>query len=123
MQKEALVIFMIILLIPFSEAQINSIEIKDVNVNENQIQILIQNNLNQDFNKETFIINNQYEIIQEETLSNFTAKFFIVNYRSGIKLNNLQVIVNDNTVSNPFTGNEDTFVINQALSKTSDLIV
>ncbi len=121
MQKEALVIFMIILLIPFSEAQINSIEIKDVNVNENQIQILIQNNLNQDFNKETFIINNQYEIIQEETLSNFTAKFFIVNYRSGIKLNNLQVIVNDNTVSYPFTGNEDTFVINQAVSQTSEL--
>ena len=123
MKKEALVIFIIVLLIlmPFSQAQINSIEIKDVNINESQIQILIQNNLNQDFNKETFIINNQQQVIQEELLSNFTAKFFIVNYQGGIKLNNLQVIIDNNEAKYDFTGNEDKFILNQAVSQTSEL--
>ena len=66
MQKEVIVVLIvaILLFIPFSSAQLNSIEIKDVNVNENSLQVLIQNNFNQDFNKEMFIINNQYEIIQ-----------------------------------------------------------
>ena len=123
MKKEVISIFLVVLLIfmPFSNAQLSSIEIKDVNVNENSLQVLIQNNFNQDFNKEMFIINNQYEIIQEEKLSNFTAKYFVVNYQSGIKLNNLQVIINDNVASYIFTEQEDTFVINQAVSQTSEL--
>ena len=111
----------VLLLVPLSQAQLNFIEIKDVNVNENQIQILVENNFNQDFFKETFIINNQYTIIQEETLSNFTTKFFVVNYPSEIKLNNLQVIINDETASYTFTENEDKFIIQQATTSTSEL--
>ena len=124
MQKEALVISILILLllVPFSQAQLNYIEIKDVNVNDNAIQVLIQNNFDQDFNKEIFIINSQYEIIQEEILRNFTSKFFIINYPNEIKLNNLQVIINDQTASYIFTGNEDKFIINQEASSASELV-
>src|SRR3989344_5683042 len=122
MKKEAISLFLVVLLlVPLSQAQLNFIEIKDVNVNENQIQILVENNFNQDFFKETFIINNQYTIIQEETLSNFTTKFFVVNYPSEIKLNNLQVIINDETASYTFTENEDKFIIQQATTSTSEL--
>ncbi len=121
MKKEVSLILIIILLAPFSYAQLNSIEIKDVNVNESQLQVLVQNNFNQDFNKITFIINNQYEIIQEEVFSNFTAKYFIINYQAGIKLESLQVIIDGNTAIYRFIGNEDTFVINQATSQTSEL--
>src|SRR3989344_8441422 len=119
MQKEALVISILTLLlfVPFSSAQLNSIEIKDVNVNENSIQVLIQNNLNQDLLKERFIINNQYEIIQEEILRNFTSKFFIINYPNEMKLNNLQVIINDQTASYIFTGNEDSFNVQQNVAQ------
>ena len=118
MKKEALVtsILTLLLFVPFSSAQLSSIEIKDINVNENQLRILIQNNFDQDFNKITFIINNQYTIIQEEILSNFTAKFFLINYQTGIKLETLQVIINDNSAKYDFTGQEDTFVINQEVS-------
>ena len=122
MKKEVIGILLVALLIlmPFSNAQLTSIEIKDVNVNENQVQVLVQNNLNQDFNKETFIINNQQQIIKEEILSNFTTKFFVVNYQTGIKLNNIQVIINDNTASYLFLGNEDKFIIQQATTSTSE---
>ena len=94
MKKEVISIFLVVLLIfmPFSNAQLSSIEIKDVNVNENSLQVLVQNNLNQDFNKITFIINNLQQVIQEEVLSNFTAKFFIINYQTGIHLQTIRVI-------------------------------
>ena len=122
MKKEVIGVFLVVLLlIPFSSAQLNSIEIKDVNVNGNSIQVLVQNNVNKDFFKEVFIINGQYEIIQEEILSNFTTRFFVVNYQAGIKLNNLQVIVDGNEAKYDFTGQEDTFVINQATTSTSEL--
>ena len=119
MKKEVIGIFLVVLLIlmPFSSAQLDSIEIKDVNVNENVIQVLIQNNLDKDFNKETFIINNQYEIIKEEILSNFTSKYLIVNYQAGIKLESLQVIINDNAASYTFTGNEDKFDLQQNIAQ------
>ena len=124
MKREVLAVFLVVLtvLIPFSSAQLNSIEIKDVNVNENILQVLVQNNLNQDFSKETFIINNQYTIIQDEILSNFTAKFFTVNYPGGIKLETIKVIVGDQSTDYTFIGNEDKFVVNQAVSQTSELI-
>src|SRR3989338_1367705 len=122
MKKEVIGVFLVVLLlIPFSSAQLSSIEIKDVNVNGNSIQVLVQNNVNKDFFKEVFIINGQYEIIQEEILSNFTTRFFVVNYQAGIKLESLQVIVGDQSVDYLFTGNEDGFVFNQAVSQTSEL--
>ncbi len=122
MKKEVFSVFLVVLLLlmPFSNAQLNLIEIKDVNVNDNTIQILIQNNFNQDFSKIIFIINNQYTIIQDKELKALETKFFVVNYQGGIKLENLQVIINDNTASYIFTGNEDNFVINQEItSQTS----
>ena len=87
MKKEALVtsIVTLLLFVPFSSAQLSSIEIKDVNINENQLRILIQNNFDQDFNKITFIINNQYTIIQEEILSNFTLCTIILPFREKVK--------------------------------------
>ena len=107
MRKEVIILFIVILLLPFSNAQLSSINILDVNVNDSSIQVLIENNLNQDFIEERFIINNQHEIIKEEILSNFTAKFFIVNYPSGIKLETLKVIVDGNEARYDFKGNED----------------
>ena len=121
MRKEVIILFIVILLLPFSNAQLSSINILDVNVNDSSIQVLIENNLNQDFIEERFIINNQHEIIKEEILSNFTAKFFIVNYPSGIKLETLKDIVDGNEARYDFKGNEDKFVINQAVSQTSEL--
>jgi len=126
MKKEALVIFLVILLVvmPFSSAQFSSIEIEDVNVNDNAIQVLVQNNVDKDFNQEVFIINNQQQVIREEILSNFTAKFFVVNYPTGIKLESLQVIINDNTAKYDFTGTEDSFNLQQntALQEASQAI-
>ncbi len=114
MKKEVICVFIVtILLVPFSFAQLNYIEIKDVNVNDNAIQILIENKLDKNFNKITFIINEQYEIIKEEELKALESKYFVVNYPYGIDLVSLQVIINDQTASYVFTGNEDTFVINQ----------
>jgi len=118
MRKEVSLILIIILLVPVSYGQINSIEIKDVNVNDNSIQVLVQNNLNQDFVKELFIINWNNKTLQEVELKAFEAKYFVVNYPFGVNLVNLQIIINDNTVSYLFTGNEDKFVINQEASQT-----
>ena len=75
MRKEVSLILIIILLVPVSYGQINSIEIKDVNVNDNSIQVLVQNNLNQDFVKELFIINWNNKTLQEVELKAFEAKF------------------------------------------------
>ena len=121
MKKEVIVIFLVIsvILSPFSSAQLNNIEIKDVNVNENAIQVLVQNNVDKDFNQEAFIINNQQQVIREEILSNFTAKFFYINYPSGIKLETVKVIVGDQSVYYVFTGYEGLFIINQEVSSTS----
>src|SRR3989344_7695486 len=118
MKKEVLAVFLVVLLglVPFSSAQLNFIEIKDVNVNENSLQVLVQNNVNQDFIKETFIINNKYTIIQDEIFSNFTAKFFIVSYPGGIKLETIKVIVGDQSDDYAFNGNENIFVVNQEVS-------
>ena len=80
MRKEVSLILIIILLVPVSYGQINSIEIKDVNVNDNSIQVLVQNNLNQDFVKELFIINWNNKTLQEVELKAFEAKYFVVNY-------------------------------------------
>ncbi len=123
MRKEVIGIFLVVLLVimPFSSAQLNSIEIKDVNVNENSIQVLIQNNLDKNFNKITFIINNQYTIIQDESLNALETKFFYVNYPGGIKLETLMIIVGDQSDDYVFIGNEGTFVINQEASQTSEL--
>ena len=122
MRKEVSLILIIILLVPVSYGQLNSIEIKDVNINDNSIQVLVQNNMDKDFNKITFIINNQYTIIQEEILSNFTTKFFVVNYRAGIKLETIKVIVGDQLDDYVFTGNEDRFVVNQEVSSITSTI-
>ena len=67
MKKEVLAVFLVVLLglVPFSSAQLNFIEIKDVNVNENSLQVLVQNNVNQDFIKETV----REKIFEEETIS------------------------------------------------------
>ncbi len=123
MKKEVIGVFLVfsLIFVTFTSAQFNSIEIKDVDVNENQLQVLVNNNLDKNFNKITFIINNQYTIIQDEILSNFTAKFFIVNYPPPVKLETIKVIVGDQSDDYVFTGNEDTFVINQAVSQTSEL--
>ncbi len=123
MKKEVLAIFPLILLLltPFSDAQLNSIEIISVKVNENAIQVLIDNKLGYDIIKETFIINNQYIIIQEVEFTNLEVKHFTVSYPSGIKLETLQVIIDDQTASYTFTGAEDNFVIDQAISQTSEL--
>src|SRR3989344_7137127 len=119
MKKEVLAVFLVVLLglVPFSSAQLNFIEIKDVNVNENSLQVLVQNNVNQDFIKETFIINNKYTIIQDEIFSNFTAKFFVVNYPGGIKLETIKVIVGDQSDDYVFTGNEDTSNLQQNIAQ------
>ncbi len=120
MQKEVIGVFLVaILLVPFSQAQLNSIEIEDVNVNDNSIQVLIQNNFNQDFNKITFIINSQYTIIQDNELKALETKFFVVNYPGGIKLETIKVIVGDQSADYVFTGNEDMFVVNQEISSTT----
>ena len=123
MKKEVIGIFLVVLLLvmPFSSAQLNAIEIEDVNINDNIIQILIYNKLDKNFNKITFIINNQYTIIQDELLKAFETKFFVVNYPSGIKLETIKVIVGDQSIDYVFIGNEDTFVINQVVSQTSEL--
>ncbi len=119
MKKLALILVMLLVMESFSFGQLNSIEIKDVNVNDNSIQILIENNFNQNFNKEVFVINGKNEILQENELKAFEAKYFIVNYETGIRLETLQVIINDNTADYLFTGNEDKFVINQEVSSTT----
>ena len=123
MKKEVIVIFLVIsvILTPFSSAQLNNIEIKDVNVNENAIQVLVQNNVDKDFNQEVFIINNQQQVIREEILSNFTAKFFYINYPSGIKLETIKISIAENEDEYDFTGQEDKFVLNQAVSQTSEV--
>ena len=124
MKKEVLAVFLVVLLglVPFSSAQLNFIEIKDVNVNENSLQVLVQNNVNQDFIKETFIINNKYTIIQDEIFSNFTAKFFIVSYPGGIKLETIKVIAGDQSVDYVFSGNENIFVVNQVTSSITSTV-
>ncbi len=118
MRKEVICIFLVVLLIvmPFSEAQLNSIEIKKVNVNENSLQVLVENKMDKDFNKITFIINNQYTIIQDEILNAFETKFFVVKYPSGIKLETIKVILGDQSDDYVFTGNEDKFVLNQEIT-------
>ena len=117
MKKLALILVMLLVMESFSFGQIDSIKIKDVNVNDNAIQVLIENNLNQDFVKELFVINGNNETLQEVELKAFEAKFFVVNYKTGTKLETLQVIVNDNTANYKFTGQEDTFFINQETSQ------
>ncbi|HLC56378.1 MAG TPA: hypothetical protein VJJ23_04035 [Candidatus Nanoarchaeia archaeon] len=123
MKKEVIVIFLVVLLVvmPFSSAQISSINVLDVNVSDNQIQVLVENKFDKDFNKITFIINSQYEVIKDEILSNFTAKFFYINYPGGIKLETVKVSVDGNEAKYDFTGNEDKFILNQAVSQTSEL--
>ncbi len=120
MKKEVLAVFLVVLLglVPFSSAQLSSIEINDVNVNESQLQILVENQIDKNFNKITFIINSQYTIIQDETLNAFETKFFVVNYPGGIKLGTVKVIVGDQSDDYVFTGNEDTFVVNQEVSSS-----
>ncbi len=109
MKREVLIIFIVILLLPFSNAQLTSLEIISVKVNENAIEVLIDNKLGYNVIKETFIINNQYTIIQEIELKNLESKPFTVYYPSGIKLENLQVIIGDSSTSYTFTGTEETF--------------
>ena len=123
MKKEVIVIFLVVLLVvmPFSSAQISSINVLDVNVSDNQIQVLVENKFDKDFNKITFIIHSQYEVIKDEILSNFTAKFFYINYPGGIKLETVKVSVDGNEAKYDFTGNEDKFILNQAVSQTSEL--
>src|SRR3989338_1433163 len=110
MKKEiSLILIAILLLMPFSNAQLTSIEIISVKVNQEQnvIQVLVDNKLGYDVIKETFIINNQYTIIQEVEFKNLESKPFTVYYPSGIKLETLQVIINDQSADYVFTGNED----------------
>src|SRR3989344_1495319 len=121
MKKLALILVMLLVMESFTFGQIDSIKIKDVNVNDNQIQILVENNFNQDFVKELFVINGNNETLQEVELKAFEAKFFIISYDTEIKLETLQIIVDDNTANYRFTGQEDTFVINQETSQTSEL--
>ncbi len=121
MKKLAILLIMLLVMESFSFGQINSIEIKDVNVNDNAIQVLVENNFDKDFIKETFIINNQYTIIQDELFSNFTTKFFIVNYPTGIKLETLMAIVGDKSTDYVFTGEEDGFIFDQVTSQTLEL--
>ncbi|HLC56628.1 MAG TPA: RHS repeat-associated core domain-containing protein [Candidatus Nanoarchaeia archaeon] len=121
MKKLALILVMLLVMESFTFGQIDSIKIKDVNVNDNQIQILVENNFNQDFVKELFVINGNNETLQEVELKAFEAKFFIISYDTEIKLETLQIIVDDNTANYRFTGQEDTFVINQETSQTTEL--
>src|SRR3989344_9585860 len=53
--------------------------------------------------------------MQKEAL--VTSKFFIINYPNEMKLNNLQVIINDQTASYIFTGNEDSFNVQQNVAQ------
>ncbi|HLC55758.1 MAG TPA: RHS repeat-associated core domain-containing protein [Candidatus Nanoarchaeia archaeon] len=119
MKKEVICIFLVFLLlaIPFSSAQLTSIEIISVKVNESAIKVLVDNKLEYDVIKETFIINNQYTIIQEVEFPAFNTITFTVNYPTGIKLETLQVIIDKNNVNYTFTGNEESFDLQQNIAQ------
>ena len=91
-----LLILILVVFLPLSNAQLSSIQIKQVKINSNQLAILVESNLNKELYSLRFIItdisNNKDTIISTIPLQAYTSNWYYITYSNKLKeLKNIQV--------------------------------